>query len=152
MLSRDEVLYNARLHPEQYSNTFSTEQIRKLHASIMHVCQTAVDALGDSSEFPEDWLFRHRWSKGKKDAPTTLPSGEKITFLKVGGRTSCVVPSVQRKTGAVAGDLMTEKSGDLEVNANGKSLTKRKRVDEEVTSKEQKKVHGKGRGKLKGRK
>jgi formamidopyrimidine-DNA glycosylase len=34
-----------------------------------------------------------------------LPTGEKITLLKVGGRTSAVVPSLQKKTGAVAGDV-----------------------------------------------
>jgi formamidopyrimidine-DNA glycosylase len=72
---------------------------------MMYVCKTAVDLLADSSKFPNDWLFNHRWGKGKKDAPTALPSGARITFLTVGGRTSCVVPSVQKKTGAVAGDI-----------------------------------------------
>jgi formamidopyrimidine-DNA glycosylase len=71
----------------------------------MYVCQTAVDLLADSSKFPEEWLFKHRWGKGKKDSVSTLPNGAKITFLTVGGRTSCVVPSVQKKTGAVAGDV-----------------------------------------------
>lgn len=61
--------------------------------------------LADSSKFPEDWLFKHRWGKGKKDSLTTLPNGAKITYLTVGGRTSCVIPSVQKKTGAVAGDV-----------------------------------------------
>ncbi|KAF7861847.1 hypothetical protein EAF04_007729 [Stromatinia cepivora] len=101
----DEILYNARLHPEQYSNTFSSEEIKRLHASMMYICQTAVDLLADSSKFPDDWMFKHRWGKGKKDGPTALPNGEKITFLTVGGRTSCVVPSVQKKTGPVAGDI-----------------------------------------------
>ncbi|ESZ90149.1 putative formamidopyrimidine-DNA glycosylase [Sclerotinia borealis F-4128] len=101
----DEVLYNARLHPEQYSNTFSSEEIKRLHTSIMYICETAVDFLADSSKFPDDWMFKHRWGKGKKDSPTALPNGENIIFLTVGGRTSCVVPSVQKKTGAVAGDL-----------------------------------------------
>lgn len=70
----------------------------------MYICQTAVDLLADSSKFPDDWMFKHRWGKGKKDSPTALPNGQKITFLTVGGRTSCVVPSVQKKTGAVAGE------------------------------------------------
>jgi formamidopyrimidine-DNA glycosylase len=131
----DEVLYNAKLHPEQYSDTFSTEQLEQLYKSITYVCQTAVDALGDSSQFPEDWLFNHRWGKGKKDAPTILPTGEKITFLKVGGRTSCVVPSVQKKTGAVAGDLKTEEKMDVfpdeEDEPEGRSSKRRKVVKEE---------------------
>lgn len=108
------MLYHARLHPEQYSDTFSDAQLKQLRESILHVCQTAVDLLADSSKFPEEWLFNHRWGKGKKDAPKSLPNGEKITFLTVGGRTSCVVPSVQKKTGAVAGDLKKEKVEELE--------------------------------------
>jgi len=111
----------------------------------MHVCDTAVDALADSSKFPEEWLFKHRWGKGKKDAPTTLPSGEKITFLTVGGRTSCVVPSVQKKTGAVAGDLKTEKNGDSETKEPSK---KRKTTEDEAGNAEvDSKVNGKGRRK-----
>ena len=113
-LSSDEVLYNAKLHPEQYSNTFSSEQIKQLHKSIRYVCQTAVDLLGDSSKFPDEWLFNHRWGKGKKDAGTTLPNGAKIIHLTVGGRTSCVVPSVQKKTGAVAADVKKEELDETE--------------------------------------
>jgi hypothetical protein len=97
-------MYQARLHPEQYSNTFTDEQIKRLHDAIMYVCHTAVETLADSDKFPPDWLMKHRWGKGKKDA-STLPNGDKITFLKVGGRTSAIVPSVQKKTAAVAGDV-----------------------------------------------
>lgn len=144
-------MYHAKLHPEQYSDTFSTAELKQLHASIVHVCQTAVDALGDSSKFPDEWLFNHRWGKGKKDAPTSLPNGAKITFLKVGGRTSCVVPSVQKKTGAVAGDLKTEENGEPEVKTNGKTSRKRKTAEndsaDEVEAKAPKKVNGKVRGK-----
>ncbi|THV47021.1 hypothetical protein BGAL_0341g00020 [Botrytis galanthina] len=127
----DEILYNARLHPEQYSNTFSSEEIKRLHTSMMSICQTAVDLLADSSKFPDDWMFKHRWGKGKKDGPTALPNGEKITFLTVGGRTSCVVPSVQKKTGAVAGDMKkrstSSESEDVkDVPVNKKSSRKRK--------------------------
>jgi formamidopyrimidine-DNA glycosylase len=98
-------MYHAKLHPEQYSDTFSAAQLKQLHTSILYVCQTAVDTLADSEKFPDDWLFKHRWGKGKKDKVMAMPNGAKITFLTVGGRTSCVVPSVQKKTGAVAGDV-----------------------------------------------
>ena len=40
-------MYQARLHPEQYSNTFSDAQIKKLHDAIMYVCNTAVDTLAE---------------------------------------------------------------------------------------------------------
>lgn len=71
-------------------------------------------------------MFNYRWGKGKKEAPKTLPNGEKITFLTVGGRTSCVVPSVQKKTGAVAGDIKKE-NADIEVNDSGEKTSKSKK-------------------------
>lgn len=123
---------------------------------MMYICQTAVDLLADSSKFPDDWMFKHRWGKGKKDGPAALPNGEKITFLTVGGRTSCVVPSVQKKTGAVAGDMKkrstSSDSGDVkDVPVNKQSLRKRKaavatkseETDEDIT--ERKKVKARSR-------
>ena len=114
--SRDEVLYNARIHPEQYSNTLSAAQVKQLHKSIQYVCGFAVDSLADSSKFPEEWLFKHRWGKGKKDSASKLPNGAKIVFLTVGGRTSCVVPSIQKKTGPVAKDVDDAVVEDAEVD------------------------------------
>jgi outer membrane biosynthesis protein TonB len=125
-------MYQARLHPEQYSNTFSDDQIKRLYDAMMYVCDTAVELLADSDKFPSDWLMKHRWSKGKKDQ-AKLPTGEKITFLTVGGRTSAVVPSVQKKTAAVAGDVSegteegTEESPKLKKGAKSKA---RKAKDE----------------------
>ncbi|KAF2745436.1 putative Formamidopyrimidine-DNA glycosylase [Sporormia fimetaria CBS 119925] len=120
----DEILYQARLHPEQYSNTFSDEQIKQLHDAMMYVCKTAVEVHADSDKFPEDWLMKHRWGKGKNNGGK-LPNGAKITFLKVGGRTSAVVPSVQKKTGAVAGDVSADTS-DIEDESKPKRGSKRK--------------------------
>lgn len=94
----DEILYQAKIHPEQYTNTLTSEHLKQLHKSMSNVCQIAVDHLADSSKFPDHWLFNYRWGKGKKDAATTLPSGAKISFVTVGGRTSCIVPIVQVKT------------------------------------------------------
>ncbi|KAI0537395.1 formamidopyrimidine-DNA glycosylase [Xylaria digitata] len=104
----DEIMYQAELHPEQYSDDFSDSEIAKLYKAIRYVCDLAVEKLGDSDQFPEDWLFNHRWGKGKKDAAKTLPNGEKIIFVTVGGRTSCVVPSRQKKTGRVAAGVKKE--------------------------------------------
>ena len=116
--ARDEVLYNARIHPEQYSNTLSAAQVKQLHKSIQYVCGFAVDSLADSSKFPEEWLFKHRWGKGKKDSASELPNGAKIVFLTVGGRTSCVVPSMQKKTGPVAKDIDDAVDEDAEVDVD----------------------------------
>jgi formamidopyrimidine-DNA glycosylase len=95
----DEVLYHAKLHPEQYCNEFDDQQVHTLFESIHEVCTVAVDKLGDSDVFPDHWMFNYRWGKGTKGATSHLPNGEKLSFLTVGGRTSCYVPSLQKKTG-----------------------------------------------------
>ncbi|KAI9713887.1 MAG: hypothetical protein M1820_000617 [Bogoriella megaspora] len=99
----DEILYQAKIHPEQYSNTLSEAQVEELYKSIMNVCGIAVNTLAESSKFPADWLMKYRWGKGKGNSK--LPNGQKIEHIKVGGRTSAIVPSVQKKTGPVAGDV-----------------------------------------------
>ncbi|KAL8640162.1 MAG: hypothetical protein Q9228_002887 [Teloschistes exilis] len=101
----DELLLDAKIHPEQYSNTLTPAQMKQLHKSIHYVCSTAVELRAESDKFPETWLFKHRWGKGKKDDPQRLPNGEKIKFLTVGGRTSAIIPSIQKKTGDVKADL-----------------------------------------------
>ena len=120
---RDEIMYDAKIHPEQYSNTLTPAQIKQLHKSIHYVCSFAVDNLADSSKFPEEWLFKHRWGKGKKDSSTILPNGSKFVYITVGGRTSCVVPSVQKKTGPVAGDVKDE-AGTEDADGEKKATTK----------------------------
>lgn len=121
----DEIMYQAKIHPEQYSNTFDDAQIKSLHDAIMHVCTTACDTLADSTQFPETWLMKYRWDKGKKDS-NVLPNGEKIVHLKVGGRTSAIVPSVQKKTAAVAGDVDKEDDGSGGEDAKPAKSRKRK--------------------------
>ncbi|KAI2633389.1 formamidopyrimidine-DNA glycosylase [Xylaria nigripes] len=104
----DEIMYQAGLHPEQYCDDFSDAEIARLYKAICYICDVAVEKLGDSEQFPEDWLFHHRWNKGKKGAEKTLPNGEQFVFVTVGGRTSCVVPSRQKMTGRVAADTKEE--------------------------------------------
>ncbi|GAP91235.1 putative formamidopyrimidine-DNA glycosylase [Rosellinia necatrix] len=120
----DEILYHARLHPERHAGDLSDAEVAALYASICAVCDTAVGVLGDSDQFPPDWLFHHRWGKGKKDAATVLPSGEKIIFLTVGGRTSCVVPSRQKKTGCITAGVKEEEEGSEPEPAEVKTIMK----------------------------
>ncbi|KAK7415778.1 hypothetical protein QQZ08_012260 [Neonectria magnoliae] len=104
----DETLYQAKLHPEQYCDEFDDTQIANLYKNIRYVCQTSVDKLGDSDQFPEHWLFNYRWGKGAKGAATKLPNGEKLAFITVGGRTSCYAPGVQKKTGRTVPGIKEE--------------------------------------------
>lgn len=121
----DEIMYQAGLHPEQYSDDFSDSEIAKLYKAICYVCDTAVEKLGDSDQFPEDWLFNHRWGKGKKDAAKTLPNGERIIFVTVGGRTSCIVPSRQKKTGRVVAGVKEEEPEEPKPDPKKKQASKK---------------------------
>ena len=89
----DEFLYQARLHPESHANALSPADVKALHGAIVRVLDTACAADADSEKFPADWLFSHRWGKGK--GKSTGPDGSPITFITVGGRTSAVVLKVQ---------------------------------------------------------
>ncbi|KAI0771001.1 AtMMH-1 [Trametes elegans] len=95
----DEILYHARLHPEERCNVLSDEQLTALHQQTSAVCQTAVAVNADDSKFPEDWLFKHRWGKGKKEKHNLkLPDGKPATikWITVGGRTSAYVAELQK--------------------------------------------------------
>ncbi|KAF6842971.1 Formamidopyrimidine-DNA glycosylase [Colletotrichum musicola] len=100
----DEVLFQARLHPGQQVNDLTPAQVTRLYECVRDVCGTAVEVLGDSDRFPDDWLFNHRWGKktSKKGGAPTLPSGEELAFVTVAGRTSCIAPALQKKTGQAA--------------------------------------------------
>lgn len=143
----DETLYQAKMHPEQYCDSFSEAEIKQLYENIRYVCQTAVDKLGDSDEFPDHWLFNHRWGKGGKGAASKLPNGEKLAFITVGGRTSCYAPGVQKKTGQVVPGAKAEpiNSESKEQKPKPKKSAKRK-ADETTLQPGQKE---KKRGKVK---
>lgn len=89
----DEVLYQARIHPETAAHALDRPAIAALHTAIRAVLEHAVSVGADSAKFPPNWLFHARWGKGKGPAKTA--DGKAITFVTVGGRTSAVVPSVQ---------------------------------------------------------
>ncbi|KAJ5892493.1 hypothetical protein N7504_009184 [Penicillium tannophilum] len=113
----DEILYHAKIHPEQISNTLSDDQIKELHTAMHYVFTTAVDVLADSEKFPEHWLFKHRWGKGKRKTNPLLFRMAIRSYL-----TSAVVPAVQKKSGTVMKDEDTS------------DTPKRKRVKQESDS------------------
>lgn len=109
----DEILYNSRIHPEQKCNTLSPEQLVTLHRQTAEICRIAVSVNADDSKFPEHWLFRHRWDKGKnKKSTLKQPSGEAATikWITVGGRTSAYVVELQvRTTPSISGSRKARK-------------------------------------------
>ncbi|KAG8998907.1 hypothetical protein FRB90_012201 [Tulasnella sp. 427] len=109
----DEVLFHSQIHPEQRASALSDAEIATLHEKIVYVCQTAVDVKADSDKFPEGWLFRHRWDKGKKTKGPglVLPDGRTATikWITVGGRTSAVVQEVQKAGSGSLGKSRSKK-------------------------------------------
>lgn len=90
----DEVLYQAKIHPAQYTHTLTAEELESLYAKLKYVCETAVKVEADASKFPKDWLMTYRWNKGKKTGKI-LPNGLLLDFQTVGGRTSAFAPDIQ---------------------------------------------------------
>ncbi|THH11792.1 hypothetical protein EW145_g432 [Phellinidium pouzarii] len=79
---------------------------------------TAVSVNADSNEFPNDWLFKHRWGKGKRKQLTTLllTSGKPATikWITVGGRTSAYVAELQQLSSSKEAEKETEQEEDEE--------------------------------------
>lgn len=65
-LNRFRILYQSRIHPACPVPALSEDDLRRLHHWIQAVPETAVAVNADHKRFPEDWLFRWRWGKGKK--------------------------------------------------------------------------------------
>ncbi|EJD04278.1 AtMMH-1 [Fomitiporia mediterranea MF3/22] len=125
----DEILYHSRVHPEQRCNTLSSDQVSVLYKNTSYVCQTAISVNADADKFPDNWLFNHRWGKGKKKHlnPLKLPSGELATikWLKVGGRTSAFVTELQTANASKLGSDNRKEEADEE-----SSLTSLSELDE----------------------
>ncbi|CAI0423054.1 unnamed protein product [Linum tenue] len=123
----DEVLYQARIHPQQISSSLSKEYCATLHKlynmqlklmlnqAAFHlngcfifvgakslekllVIEQAVEVGADSSQFPKNWIFHSREKKSK-----AFVDGKKIEFITAGGRTTAYVPELQKLTGDQAG-------------------------------------------------
>jgi hypothetical protein len=109
--------------------------LKTLHEKIHFVTTTAANVLGDSSKFPADWLFSYRWGKsrtrGKKgdEESNVLPNGEKIKHITVGGRTSAVVESRQKKIKS------NDEESEDEENAPAPKKAKKVKAVEEVKEK-----------------
>eukprot|EP00775_Hariotina_reticulata_P012959 gene12959-13088_t len=106
----DEVLWQARLHPEQLVAHLTPGHMAELHKALRKVVQMAVEANADSSRFPKDWMFHVRWGK----RAGTL-AGHRLDHITVGSRTSCYVPALQKKIIGVSDDNNDDGGGgDLE--------------------------------------
>ncbi|XP_009338524.2 formamidopyrimidine-DNA glycosylase isoform X2 [Pyrus x bretschneideri] len=141
----DEVLYQARIHPEQGAASLSKENCAALHKSIKEVIEYAVRVDAESIHFPCEWLFHFRWGKkpGKVD-------GKKIEFITVGSRTSAFVPELQKLSGPQASKAATKQAnkkkgrGDV-VNDDVDEAASDEEANENEKSKKGRKPKGQGK-------
>ena len=57
----DEILYHSKVHPEQPARSLDNNTVKVIWESMTYVCQTAVACNADHNQFPDHWLFPHRW-------------------------------------------------------------------------------------------
>ncbi|WP_435356383.1 Fpg/Nei family DNA glycosylase [Emticicia sp. SJ17W-69] len=87
----DEVLFQAKIHPEKVSSQLSENEIIMIYEAMRLVIQTAIDSQANYDDFPKNFLIHARgW--GIQNIEILIGKcpecGEKIEITKVGGRTT----------------------------------------------------------------
>ena len=89
----DEVLYQSQIHPDQ---TFlNQDQVHRIQHNLEHIVTAAIQCNIHGQEYPSHWIFHQRWSC--KNTNVLDCKGRRITFISSAGRTSAIVPSIQKK-------------------------------------------------------
>lgn len=114
----DEVLYQCEMHPDQ--NYLSTEQSYMLLSKLHHILDVAISCLHTGEEFPQDWLFHYRWSNKGNGSTSKDYKGRTISFVTSGGRTSAIVPSLQKNKAPGRHQRQQQKSSSAKKSTDGK--------------------------------
>lgn len=88
----DDILLEARIHPEMQTKLLTRNQFNRLRLAIFEIINSAVQYKAKCSSFPSHWLFHFRWKK--------LPGpslGYRIHYLNISGRTTAFIPQLQGK-------------------------------------------------------
>lgn len=97
----DEVLYQARLHPERRANTLTPEEVERLATAIREVLETAIRAEAIYRDFPAHYLIHSReWDEAPTAAATDAhlhcPQCQRLIQKSyVGGRATYFCASCQ---------------------------------------------------------
>ena len=134
----DEVLYQSQIHPEQ--KHLSEAQVQTLATKTKEILNTAVECLDRRDEFPSSWLFHVRWNKRSATSGNAVndTQGRKVVFVTAGGRTSAIVPSIQKlKKSATSSDAnpsREKKNKPNPVEHTVGAMSARKRIEEKSAS------------------
>jgi formamidopyrimidine-DNA glycosylase len=86
----DEILFQARLHPELPAGDLDAAAHRRLHRQLRRVLRTAIDRQADPRRLPRSWLLRHR------EDGAACPRGDgKVRRLRPHGRGAFYCPACQ---------------------------------------------------------
>ena len=97
----DEVLFQAKIHPERLGNSLVEKEFKALHAAIQLVLTTAISYEANYKYFPKSFLIHAReWDDSAtpgSDAHTFCPRHAKVKIEKyyVGGRATYICPECQ---------------------------------------------------------
>ena len=100
----DEVLFQARIHPERIANSVSAAEVRRLHAAIQLVLTTAIAHEANYRNFPASFLIHAReWDDSATpgtDSHQFCPRHPRTPIAKsyVGGRATYTCPRCQPET------------------------------------------------------
>lgn len=85
--------------PSQPCNTLTPTELQAIYDKLIYICTFAVQVQGNTKAFPNDWLMLYRWGKRNKKSAgdQKTAQGYKIDYVTVGGRTSTIVPELQKK-------------------------------------------------------
>lgn len=129
----DDCCLAGKIHPSKRTDTLTEDDIRSLITGIKTVCEKSVSVGGQSSKFPDNWIFHIRWGRRKAGETVRLRTGEEVDFAD-GGRTTVYVPSIQ---GRVEGDGGGEKrkrgaAGAKKGKAGAKAVKKEEEDEDEL--------------------
>jgi formamidopyrimidine-DNA glycosylase len=88
----DEILFQARLHPNIKCQCLDNRELAALHRAIAHVLRLAIAREADPENLPRSWLLANRHKNG--ECPRC---GAPLADIAVGGRTAYYCPSCQRE-------------------------------------------------------
>src|SRR5215211_3442922 len=88
----DEILFQARLHPETKVEQLDDATLEKLFEETQRVLETAIEREANSQELPDHFLLPHR-----REGERCPRSNGEIRSLKAAGRTAYYCPACQPK-------------------------------------------------------
>ncbi len=96
----DEVLFQAKIHPEQLSHLLTEQEVKNIHAAILLVLQTAIEHESNYALFPTGFIIHARqWADSPYNEPDRhllCPCGlVPVAHSRVGGRATYFCPSCQ---------------------------------------------------------